>query len=536
MRMNLFSLSKSCFLWFALFFVHNFFAQNILVSNANIFEGEPYIAMNPTNPQHLIAAWMGFQFNQKVVIKSAVSFNGGSSWSNHTFQPHEIPGNSSADVSLGFDPQGRAYMCYIDYDNVSWSQGKVVVRKSLDGGITWGNSVEVINVTDCPGKLCIDRPWMVIDPSGNTPQAAIYVTTMNADQPALVSPPYNPYLSVSVDGGQSFLAPRLLDTLNYLAGTTISQPAATPCMDGNGRFYGMYPSYVVVQSAYPRQILAYSDTKGASVDHHTAYQGLNIGVSNSLFKRGGKLAADKAHPGHLAYCFLSGMNDQADIYVMESTDGGIYWSPMQRVNQDPLNNPRVQDLVWADFNLSGDLVVTWRDRRNAPADGYEQPTEIYASVKFYGNVAFTSDYPISSTAAAHDTILETSGNDFMSVVFHGDTCYAVWGDVRSGSLKIYLNKWNVHTQSGSLTLVASDEAVSLYPNPVTDALYLHECTNGTVSVVILNAQGQQVRTQTFSPNSEKPGRISVQELPEGTYFLQYSTVKGSKTLKFVLQR
>lgn len=448
------------------------FSQNMLVSTGAFFEGEPFIAINPTNPQHLISAWMGYQFGQKVVIKSSISYNGGSSWSSPLSQTHLLPGNSSADPSLGFDHLGNAFMCYIDYDNVGFTNGSVVVAKSTNGGLTWGSPVEAINITDCPGKLCIDRPWMVIDPSGNSPQAAIYVTTMNADQPALVNPPYNPYLTVSVDGGQSFLSPRLLDTLNYLAGTTITQPAATPSIDGNGRFYGMYPSYLVVQSPYPRQMLAYSDTKGADVNHHTAYQGLEIGVSNSLFKRGGKLIADQAHPGHLAFCFLSGINDQADVYVMESTDGGIYWTPIQRVNQDPIDSSRVQDLVWGDFNAQGDLVVTWRDRRNAPGDGYTQPTEIYAAVKPYGAANFLPDYPISSQAAAHDTILEGSGNDFMCVEFEGDTCYAVWGDVRTGTLKIYLNKWHAGTQQGSSQLIHEEGNFFVFPNPTEGILNL----------------------------------------------------------------
>ena len=47
------------------------FAQNnVEVSNAAIFEGEPYLTHNPLNPQHLVAAWMGYQWNQKIVIKS----------------------------------------------------------------------------------------------------------------------------------------------------------------------------------------------------------------------------------------------------------------------------------------------------------------------------------------------------------------------------------------------------------------------------------------------------------------------------------
>ncbi len=499
--------------------------QNVLVSSGNYFEGEPSIAINPSNPQHLIAAWMGFQFGQKIVIKSAYSTNGGTTWSAPIFQAHLAPGNSSADVSLGFDHLGNAYMCYIDHDNVGFTQGQVVVRKSTDGGLSWGNAVEVINITDCPNKLCIDRPWMVVDQSGNAPLAPIYVTTMNADQPALITPPYNPYVSVSIDGGQSFMNPRVMDTLNYLAGTSITQPMPTPAIDGTGKFYAVYPSYVVSQSVYPRQVLASSTNHGTTITHQIVYQGLNVGVSNSLFKRAGKLIADPAHPGHLAYCFLSEQNDLSDVYLMETTDGGGTWGTMQKVNQDPIGNNRVQDLLWGDFNESGDLVITWRDRRNAPNDGYEQASEIYAATKPYGAASIGLDYPISSQAAAHDTILEGSGNDFMSVVYAGDTCYAVWGDVRSGSLKIYLNKWNAQTQQNSISVISEEYGLLTYPNPTSNLLFFKDNFSAPIELRIINAQGAEVfHEMNFTGNFIDVSGYS------GTFFIevydQGKTIRG----------
>lgn len=494
---------------------------NLQISNDLIFEGEPYLTHNPLNPQHLVAAWMGYQWNQKIVIKSAVSFNGGTSWTQPVSQTHIIPSYSSADVSLGFDHLGNAFMCYIDYDNVTFASGKVLLRKSTDGGLTWGNPTEVINITDCPGKLCIDRPWMVIDHLGANPTDAIYVCTMNADQPALVSAPYNPYLSVSVDGGMTFNNPRYIDTLQFLAGTTIPQPAATPTIGGDGTWWAIYPSYAVNQSPFPRHILASTQNQGTSVEHAIAYQGTLIGVSNSLFKRGGKLVADPLHSGHLAYLFLSQQNDQSDVYYIETFNGGVQWSVMQKINQDPAGIPRVQDLVWADFNEQGDLLACWRDRRNAGADGYNQPSEIYAAIKNFGSGGFGQDYPISSQSVAHDTILEGSGNDFMSSVFIGDTAYAVWGDVRTGSVRIYLNKWNVNTHVGTSQLLTNDTPILLSPNPIHTTLQIPKEIVGS-EIQILNLKGEMV----WMTSDKNQIEINVSALPIGTYLL--AARKGSE--------
>ena len=141
-------------------------AQNVLISSGQFFEGEPYLAIDPTNPQRMVAAWMGFQFNEKIVIKSAVSTNGGLSWSSPIWQAHQQAGNSSADVSMAFDGQGNLYMAYIDYDNVNFTNGAIVCRKSTNAGLSWGSATVARSITSCPNKLCIDRPWIAVDRSG----------------------------------------------------------------------------------------------------------------------------------------------------------------------------------------------------------------------------------------------------------------------------------------------------------------------------------------------------------------------------------
>ena len=158
------------------------FGQNTLVSSGQFFEGEPYLVLSPQNPQHLVAAWMGFQFNQEVVIKSAVSEDGGQTWSAPIWQAHQQSGNSSADVSMAYDAQGNLYMAYIDYDNANFSNGAIICRKSTNGGVSWGPAVVARDISSCPNKLCIDRPWIAVDPL----TGSVVITSTNANQPTLV--------------------------------------------------------------------------------------------------------------------------------------------------------------------------------------------------------------------------------------------------------------------------------------------------------------------------------------------------------------
>lgn len=519
-------MSKTLSYLFLLFSITTF-SQNTLVSSGNVFEGEPYLVINPQNQQHLVAAWMGFQLNQKVCIKSAVSMDGGNNWSSPITQNHEVATNSSADVSLAFNSAGTLFMCYIDYDNDLFTNGQIIIRKSVDGGFNWSTSTEVINIADCPNQLCVDRPWMVIDRSGGIHDGTIYISAMNAKQPALVTAPFHPYLSVSKNDGFSFETPRYLDSVNYLAGSTIPQVMPSPAVSADGTFYAIYPSYETSQSLYPRYLLANSTTQGLAINHIIAYQGVNIGVQNDLLKRGSLLKTDPSNSLHLAYFFLSEINDGADVYFTETMDAGITWTSFKRINQDPIANGKLQDLLWADFDLDGDLLVCWRDRRNGIGTSYAEPTEIYAVVRPKDSLNFNVDYRISSQQIQHDQVLTNSGNDFMHTCLMNDTAYTVWGDVRTGTLKIYLNKWNIFSQVGSLSEIPTAETIPIIPNPSNISIQVPANFIGE-TYTIFSLNGSCIVKKELENEF-----IDISCLTKGSYILQINKEKHCFNSKFI---
>jgi hypothetical protein len=519
-------MSKTFSYLFLLFSITTF-SQNTLVSSGNVFEGEPYLVINPQNQQHLVAAWMGFQLNQKVCIKSAVSMDGGNNWSSPIAQNHEVATNSSADVSLAFNSAGVLFMCYIDYDNDLFTNGQIIIRKSVDGGFNWSTSTEVINIADCPNQLCVDRPWMVIDRSGGIHDGTIYISAMNAKQPAFVTPPFHPYLSVSKNDGFSFETPRYLDSVNYLAGSTIPQVMPSPAVSADGTFYAIYPSYETSQSLFPRYLLANSTTQGLAINHIIAYQGVNIGVQNDLLKRGSLLKTDPSNSLHLAYFFLSEINDGADVYFTETMDAGITWTSFKRINQDPIANGKLQDLLWADFDLDGDLLVCWRDRRNGIGTSYAEPTEIYATVRPKDSLNFNVDYRISSQQIQHDQVLTNSGNDFMHTCLMNDTAYTVWGDVRTGTLKIYLNKWNIFSQVGSLSEIPTAETIPIIPNPSNISIQVPANFIGE-TYTIFSLNGSCIVKKELENEF-----IDISCLTKGSYILQINKEKHCFNSKFI---
>lgn len=73
------------------------------------------------------------------------------------------------------------------------------------------------------------------------------------------------------------------------------------------------------------------------------------------------------------------------------------------------------------------------------------------------------------------------------------------------------------------------QPLEIYPNPVSDILYVKNIPCGQVNFVIYNAVGQEVTTG-FSC-----GTISVSDLNEGLYFLQIRGKDYQKTAKFVVR-
>lgn len=501
-------------------------SQNINVSNANVFEGEPYLAIDPNNQQHLVAAWMGFKVGEAIVIKTKYSDDGGLTWSAATAIPHISGAISAADVSLEYDSNGSLFMCYVDYDNQNFTQGDIVVRKSIDGGITWGNAVSAASMTDCPNKLCVDRPWIAIDNSSGPNNGALYITSINANQPTLVSPPYHSYLVVSSDGGATFSDPRHVDTTDYLVGA-IPQAATSPVVGADGTFYASYPSYDTGQSPFAHYYLASSTTLGVDIHHNNAYTAMIQGVSEANAKKASKLLCDYSEPNHLALLLLGQESGDGDIYFMETYDA-INWTTPFRLNDDAVGNGKLQDLVWGDFNENGDVAICWRDRRNGSANGYETETEIYCAIRYKDSTNFEANFPISSQQVQHDVVLEGSGNDFMNVRFVGDTIYSVWGDVRTGTVNIFLNKTSAATGTTSIQTIHSDEALmTIFPNPANGSFTIEEF-NAYENCQLIDATGK-VLTEIVSETTETTN------VPSGTYFVRFSVKNKAFTTPIVIQ-
>lgn len=205
-----------------------------------------------------------------------------------------------------------------------------------------------------------------------------------------------------------------------------------------------------------------------------------------------------------------------------------------RINDDPIGNNRMQDLVWADFDADGDLLVSWRDRRNGTDSTYATSSEIWAAVRWKDSINFLPNFRISDTIVAHDTILELAGNDFMCIKFVNDTLSAVWGDTRDGKLNIWFQRMALDGTVLSIQQLASEivPVVNVFPNPHISDLTIEGVEIKQIDVY--NQNGRIVLTQKYCGEGESC-KINLGNFSDGIYFLQITSKGGIVTKKVVKQ-
>lgn len=509
---------------FAFTFV-NYYAQNQNISQENIFDGEPYLTVNPNNSQHLVVAWMGFLFQNKIVINTKVSFDAGKTWSTKQAIPHAVSNYQSADPSMQFDNNGNLFLSYVDYNKFPTSGGVYIV-KSADGGVTWQTPIEAINANTDEKKYPIDRPWMAIDRSGGVNDGNIYITTKPAPW---IFPPNRVYFVKSTDRGNTWSSWKHIDDTGFLIGNIIAAPMAFPTISADGTFYCMYPSYLISQSFYGQYIVASSADAGANFTYSSALL-ISQGSTDTLSKKGYPLVANPADANHLAFAYPDLTHGDLDVYVIESTDAGINWSTPVRVNDDPIGNNRMQDLIWADFDVDGDLVVSWRDRRNSLDSGYVTSSETWGAVLWKDSTNFSTNFQLSDIATPWDTVIAESGNDFMCIKLVNDTLNATWGDSRSGKLNIWFQRMAL--KDGVITSIQNinktGNNISIYPNPASSVLHINGEEIQCISIYDFN--GEIVYKTNNLKNKEA---IPIQQLKTGIYTVQVTSGKKISIHKFI---
>lgn len=426
------------------------------LSNLISFDGEPSMAINPTNADNIITGWMRLRLDGRMWIATRASFDGGINWGSYIFLPHIDTAFNSADVAIAFNSSGTAFLSFIDAD---WSDttATVFVAKSDDGGLTWQSPIPVFQSGDTPDKP-IDRPWIAIDNSGGDNDGTIYLTAMSLYYDTLY--PHHVYLKTSTDNGSTWSDIKQVDNSLYSVGSLkVSWGAIS--VDGNGTAYIGYYSYDTLTSPFIRVYVASTSDFGDSFQYSVV---ANVFITATTdYTNGYSIAASPSDTGNVIVTWIDNRYGDADVVYSRSIDGGANWSYPARLNDDTAGNGVIQDRVWSYFSSNGKYAAAWRDRRNNGI-GTLIPSDIYLVYSTDGGGSFSQNYRMNDTSAPHAPL--SCCNSFLGTTINNNNAYAIWGEDRAINWEIYINR--ILVEPTTIQSIEEDNSDMLvYPNPLS---------------------------------------------------------------------
>ncbi len=374
---------------------------------------EPGIAVNPTNPRQVVGV---FQDN----VHAAHSQDSG-----HTWQLAEgvDPKNYrvSGDVSVAFDNQGHAFVCYIAFDRLGtfnyWAHGAtrngIFVQRSLDGGKTWeAEHVPVAEQPSQPGIPFEDKPYIVADNTKSKYAGNLYIgwTRWRLTDSQMV-------LSRSTDDGKTWSKPIEIDAH---PGLPRDDNGAAEGFDGvvapDGTLYAIW-------SQDDEIMLTSSHDGGQTFSRarpiiHTAP--IMFAIQTLERANGFPQIAIDPKSKRLYVTWSDYRNGDLDVFIANSNDKGKRWSSPERVNNDPEHNGAEQFFQWLAVDpTDGSVDVLFYDRRGDPQNR-KQVVALARSTdagRTFTNYAWT------------DEPFEASGvffGDYTGLAAYGGRVYGIW--------------------------------------------------------------------------------------------------------------
>lgn len=341
----------------------------VTISKPEIRGNEPSIAVNPNNPEQVVAV-----FQPATVVYSTDS--------GKTFSNADLPAvegwRGGGDVSITFDSKGHAYLSTLHFEKLGstsyWAHGAgrngIFVRRSLDGGKTWEKSatpVKVYEGGDATSSHMEDMPRIFADTNPRSPYAGnVYVAWIEwqLEQSVML-------FARSTDGGQTFSQPMRISTHAGLPRDDNGGLVGFVGVVANdGTIYAVWndgSTITFTQSHDGGQSFAPSR---AVVEVAPPYFGGAGGIPGVSRVMGFPQIGVDSRPGKVTTLYVAWSdyrNGDVDVFCASSKDKGKTWSQAARVNSDTIHDGIDQFFQWMTVDpITGDVYVQFYDRRDDP--------------------------------------------------------------------------------------------------------------------------------------------------------------------------
>lgn len=400
--------------------------QNVQVGPDNV-KGyqpcEPSIAINPTNSDNIVAG--------SILDNVYRSEDGGLTWSHEKLiSSHGVFG----DPCIVSSSTGDFYYLHLsDPEKAGWKSEKlldrIVCQFSEDGGLTWsdGGAMGLSHPKDQ------DKEWAVVSPDGSTIHACwtqfdLYGSKARKDSTTILC-------SSSKRGGEKWTEP-----------VRVSEKAGN-CLDGDETAEGAVPAVgpdgtIYVAWALNETIYFDRSTDGGAtwLDHDieatTIVGGWDqdveaIGRVNGMPVTVVDHCTTSPHYGRIYINWTDARNgdDDLDVFICYSDDGGLSWSKPNRINDDPAGSQ--QFFTWMTCDpTNGSVHVVFYDRR-----AYDDTrTDVYVASSFDGSSSWTNRRVSESPFIPSG---ETFFGDYNNISAHDGKVRPIWTREDSKQLTVW---------------------------------------------------------------------------------------------------
>jgi hypothetical protein len=242
---------------------------------------------------------------------------------------------------------------------------------------------------------------------------------------------------------------------------------------------------------------------------------------------------------------LSPAGSDPDIIFNRSTDGGLTWSKAVRVNQDALNNGKIQYFPAIHVDKFGAINIIFYDDRNTTSDS----AGVFLARSVDGGDTWT-EYEISDhnfKPAAVGGLGQGYQGDNIGITSSENILWPVWMDNSSGIYQV----WTVPIDLTALDVEENENTASEfmlyqnYPNPfnpITKIKYniqlleTHRDASLQVSLKVFDVLGKEVAViiNEVKPAGSYEMQFDASNLPSGIYFYKLSAGAFTETKKMVL--
>lgn len=360
-------------------------------------EVEPWVAVNPTNPDNLIGVWQQDRWTDggAHALNTAYSMNGGGSWTLAAPIPWSTCAGSTdeqatraTDPWVSFGPSGTAHAISLSFDPNGF-MSTVLASRSTDGGQTWSAPATLIRDDDL--RFFNDKESLTADPTDADLVYAVWDRIYKPGQSKGFPSQLNsfafrgaPYLARSTDGGLTWEPARRISS-NANLFTIGNQIVVTP--DGTLIDFADYATGSGVQpSNHDWKAVFRSGDHGVTwskpVTIDQVFEVRHV-IPDGTFpvRAGGDDIAVDPVSGDLYVVWTDGrFNDGShnDIVLSKSTDGGRTWTAPAKVSGNPVgvdaHTPSVE------VNVDGQVAVSWYDYRNDVAGDTAATTDYWNAI------------------------------------------------------------------------------------------------------------------------------------------------------------